>query len=305
MDTLTSSCATDGCQRQGQATQSRWCEACGLPNWPDPNALPPTPLRQPSQPAGPASQTGSGPVRLDGRGSGIIAIGVVVVLTTLVLIATHSMLGIGGGDAAAVAQAPSTYSPADVPVEPSTPETTTGGEPTTSEESTTTEEPTTTDTTTTGPAAELAGGASPSATATAPDSKDDAGNVVSYEAAHVLDADPSTAWRAKGDGLGVTVTLTFSAPATITEVGLIPGYDKVDPTSGRNRFYQNHRVSQVRWHFDDGTVVEQRFSDQPTMQRQAVDVTSTVVTIEVVATRPCQPGFDYTPISEVSVIGTQ
>jgi len=303
MDPLSNSCGTDGCQRQGQATQSRWCEACGLPNQPDPNATPSTPV-QPSSPTGPARRAGSVPFTLDGRGSGTLAIAVVAVLTTLVLVATHSMLGIGGGNASAVAQAPYGDSPADVPVQP---EPTVGPVPeetSTSEEPTTTEEPTT-DTTTPGPPAELAGGASASASATAPDSKDDAGNVVSYEAAHVLDADPTTAWRAEGDGRGVTVTLTLSAPAHITEVGLIPGYDKTDAISGKNRFTQNHRISEARWRFDDGTVVDQAFTDEATMQRQAVDVTSSTVTIEVVATLPCQPGFDYTPISDVSIMGTQ
>jgi len=32
MEQVTHACMTDGCQRQGQATFSRWCQACGLPN---------------------------------------------------------------------------------------------------------------------------------------------------------------------------------------------------------------------------------------------------------------------------------
>ena len=45
-----------------------------------------------------------------------------------------------------------------------------------------------------------------------PDSVDDTGNPVSYDAANLLAGDPSTAWR----------------------VGLIPGYAKTDPGSGPN-----------------------------------------------------------------------
>lgn len=64
----------------------------------------------------------------------------------------------------------------------------------------TTEAPATTDTTIAGPPTELASSASASASVTAPDGKDDTGNVVSYEVERLLDGDPSTAWRAKGTG---------------------------------------------------------------------------------------------------------
>ncbi len=318
MEPVTYSCGTDGCQRQGQATQARWCEACGLPNSAGSSAAAP----QPGRPASPLDQVGaatplaSRPLSMDGHGSGAVAITVVVALTALVLFATHSMLGIGGGgDSSAAASIGETY-----PYQVETPETapeTSAAEPTeetftedtstgdsSTEATTAAEDPSTTDTTIPGPASELTGSASASASATAPDSRDDAGNQVSYEVEQVLDGDPSTAWRAKGDGQGVTVTITLAGPSQITQVGLIPGYDKADSTSGKNRFFQDHRISEVRWRFDDGTTVDQSFSDEPTMQMQDVDVTSTTVTIEIVATLPSEPGFDYTPISDVSVMGT-
>src|SRR6266536_1662568 len=238
MEQVIYTCKTDGCQSQGQATGSRWCQACGLPNDPDPSPAAAIPV-QPSRPVDPATPSAPAPVSLSGRG---------------------------------------TAAP---------------------------EEPATTDTIATGPATELAGGASASASATAPDSKDDSGSTVSYEAANVLDGDPATAWRVKGDGQGVTLTLTLPGPAHITEVGLVPGYAKTDPTSGKDRFVEDHRISDVRWQFDDGTVTDQHLADEPTMQRQAVHVTSTTVTIEIVATLPGQPGFDYTPVSDVSIMGTQ
>jgi Zn-dependent protease with chaperone function len=154
------------------------------------------------------------------------------------------------------------------------------------------------------PAAELAGGAAVSASATAPDSVDDAGNPVDYDAGNVLDGDPSTAWRVGGDGRGATVDLELPATARITRVGLVPGYAKTDPATGRDRFAENRRIRAVRWHFGDGTVVEQRFQDRPAMQRIAVDVTTDSVAIEVVATVPGDPDRDYTAISDVSVVGS-
>jgi hypothetical protein len=297
MEPVTYSCGTDGCQRQGQATQARWCEACGLPNSAGSSAAAPQPGQpsSPFDPLGAATPLASRPLSLDGHGSGAVAIAVVVALTALVLFATHSMLGIGGGgNSSASASVTATY---PYQVEQEAPET--------APETFATEDPSTTDTTVPEPASELTGSASASASATALDSKDDAGDQVSYEVERVLDGDPSTAWRAKGDGQGVTVTLTLAGPSHITQVGLIPGYDKTDSATGKNRFFQDHRISEVRWRFDDGTTVDQSLSDEPTMQMQEVDVTSTTVTIEIAATLPSEPGFDYTPISDVSVMGTQ
>lgn len=154
-----------------------------------------------------------------------------------------------------------------------------------------------------GPLTELASRASASASATAPDNVDAAGSLVSYAASNVVDGDPRTAWRVPGDGLGVTVTVTLPSSARLSRVGLIPGYAKVDPKSGVDRFPQNRRISEVRWHFDDGTTVDQRFADKPSMQRTAVDVTTSSVTIEIVTTRPGDPHHDYVPISEVSLVG--
>jgi hypothetical protein len=71
-----------------------------------------------------------------------------------------------------------------------------------------------------------------------------------------------------------------------------------------NRFYQNRRVTKVRWSFSDGTTIDQAFTDKAKLQRTAVDVTTNWVEIEIMATRAGHPDFNYTPISEVSLIGT-
>ena len=64
------------------------------------------------------------------------------------------------------------------------------------------------------------------------------------------------------------------------------------------------RVREVRWRFDDGTTVDQRFGDSPTMQDIAVDTTTSSVTIQILSTRPGTPDHDYVPISEVSLAGS-
>jgi Zn-dependent protease with chaperone function len=154
------------------------------------------------------------------------------------------------------------------------------------------------------PPTELTSNARAEASATAPDSVDDTGNPVSYDAANVLDGDPSTAWRVKGSGRGAVVAVRLPAPARITQVGLIPGYAKTDPVSGKDRFGENRRIRAVRWHFSDGTIIGQRFQDQPTMQQIAVEVTASWLLVEIVATVPGDPDHDYTPMSDVSIVGT-
>lgn len=107
------------------------------------------------------------------------------------------------------------------------------------------------------------------ATCTADPSTDSAGNRVTFEASNVLDADPDTAWRCEGDATGEELTLTFDEPVTISSLSLIPGYAKVDPTDGTNRFWENRTMTQVRWSFDDGTSIQQ-FIDDPTPDHATV-----------------------------------
>jgi hypothetical protein len=151
---------------------------------------------------------------------------------------------------------------------------------------------------------ELAADATASASSTAPDSVDAAGNPITYSAGNLTDGDRQTAWRVAGDGRGETVTLTLPSAVHLTKVGLIPGYAKVDPSNGVDRFPENRRVREVRWRFDDGTTVDQRFADTPVMQETEVDTTTSSVTVEVLSSRPGTPGHDYLPISEVSLVGT-
>jgi Zn-dependent protease with chaperone function len=165
-------------------------------------------------------------------------------------------------------------------------------------------QPTVTTSTTPEPPTELASTAAASASSTAPDSVDDAGNPVSYDATNVMDDNMSTAWRVEGDGRGVTVTLDLPAMVHLTKVGLVPGYAKLDPTTGKDRFPENRRIREALWRFSDGTVLQQRFQDQPTMQRGTVDVIASWITIEIVSTVPGDPDHDYTAISEISLVGT-
>jgi hypothetical protein len=93
-------------------------------------------------------------------------------------------------------------------------------------------------------------------------------------------------------------------PVHITQVGLIPGYDKIDDCTAADRFEQMRKVTGVTWRFADGTSVPQAFTPERTMQTMAVDVVTTTVVVEIAGTTP--PGaseLNFTPISEVSLVG--
>lgn len=142
--------------------------------------------------------------------------------------------------------------------------------------------------------------------AVAPASVDEDGRAVTYKAANMLDADPRTCWRMPGDGSGAVVSFTFDEPVTITEVGLINGYAKVDPP--HDWYDGNRRISTVTWVFDDGTEVTQELADDDTLQSVPVEAVETTTVelriIEVTAPGTGPDARDFTAVSDVQLSGS-
>jgi len=156
--------------------------------------------------------------------------------------------------------------------------------------------------TTTPPAPAPVKAASVAASAQTGPAQNGCAQVTTYDPANVQDGNPATAWRSLGDGTGQTLQLTLAGPTHLTQVGLIPGYDKIDDCTSADRFAQMRKVTSVRWTFANGATVDQAFTPDRTMQAIAVDVVTTTVAIEILGTTP--PGdLDYTPISEVGLVG--
>jgi serine/threonine protein kinase, bacterial len=148
-----------------------------------------------------------------------------------------------------------------------------------------------------------------SASSTAAPGLDAQQNPVRYDPQNAVDGRPDTTWRVAGDGVGQWLQLVFASEASVTSIGLIPGYDKVDPIDGTDRFFQNRIVKLARFEFSDGTVVRASFSRDRTMQIVPVGgVRTRSVRIVIEETYPPPPtdqgGRDFTPISEVQVQGT-
>jgi hypothetical protein len=142
-------------------------------------------------------------------------------------------------------------------------------------------------------------------------SRDAAGAVVDYGPERMVDGRTDTAWRCDGDGAGKTIKVTFSSPARIVQIGIVPGYAKIDPADGTDRYAQNRRIAQVRYTFDDGTTVEQTLAtDAGTRSVQTVavpGVTSSGMTVSIVRSVPgtavgANRASDRIAISELTVL---
>jgi hypothetical protein len=137
---------------------------------------------------------------------------------------------------------------------------------------------------------------------TAPPSKDRSGDPVSYEADHVRDGNPATAWRVKGEARGEHLWLRFDRPVHVTRIGLIPGYAKIDPIDHTDRFFQDRIIRTVRYLFDGSITKNQSFEPRPELQSVKVDAITRSIRIDIVDTT-AHGGRDYTAISEVLVKG--
>jgi hypothetical protein len=146
--------------------------------------------------------------------------------------------------------------------------------------------------------------ASVAAPAEAPNGQDacQPAHVTSFAASNLNDGDVETGWRMPGDATGQELTITLDGTRNIRQVGLVPGYAKVDPCDYTDRFVQNRRVLAVTWIFDDGTTVSQDLREAPEMQPIGVTATSTTVRLRIDAvTEP--GGKDFTAMSEIGVRG--
>ncbi|HEX9891654.1 MAG TPA: discoidin domain-containing protein [Actinomycetota bacterium] len=128
-----------------------------------------------------------------------------------------------------------------------------------------------------------------------------------YDAPNAIDADDATAWCVPGDGGGHFLAVDLGGPFEVTSVSIIPGYAKVDPQTGDDRFSENRRILRARIAFDQLPAAERTFDPpKPRLMRTSIEppVQTTAVVIEPLdTTPPSQPNRDYTCISNVVVFG--
>ena len=125
---------------------------------------------------------------------------------------------------------------------------------------------------------------------------------VTHGPSNLFDGVAATAWSTDGDGTGEIVTVDLGREFEVTQVGIVPGYDKFGGCDQSDRFAANGRVAEVVWRFDDGTEVPQQFEDGRDLQTIQVDTQTQTVRMEVVATIPGSR-FTDTVISTMEIRG--
>ncbi|MGZ6815464.1 MAG: NADase-type glycan-binding domain-containing protein [Mycobacteriaceae bacterium] len=151
------------------------------------------------------------------------------------------------------------------------------------------------------------------ATCVARPAQDSSGAVQRYDVSNAFDGDNNTAWRCDGAAEGVTLEFVFPGPVHLRSLGLVPGYDKVDPVDGTDRFAQGRTILQARWEFDGSSMAVDPNGARG-MFRTPVDVTTTKVRLVIAKTAKgvaapnkrgvAQSPVDTTAISEVEFLAT-
>src|SRR5262249_47427633 len=104
------------------------------------------------------------------------------------------------------------------------------------------------------------------ASSTADPGVDSQGSPITYDPQNAVDGQPETASRVAGDGVEQWIELDFGAEVAVQSIGLIPGYDKIDPFDGTDRFFQNRIVRLVRLEFSGSAPVRASFAKSRDMQ---------------------------------------
>lgn len=132
------------------------------------------------------------------------------------------------------------------------------------------------------------------------------GNRVPYPATNMLDGRRDSAYRLAGDATDTVIRFSFTDDRTVSAVGLVNGYAKVD--DGTDWYPLNRRIQTVEWTFADGTTLLQQLVDTPDLQTmQIVPETTSWVELRVVrVTAPGEGrrGKDTTAISDVLLLGS-
>lgn len=252
--------------------EGRFCTNCGTPVG---SATPPVEIPAAPVPAAAApTPPPAGHDRPHWTGWLLLALGIVLAVVL------GSCLGRGSGDEASAAKP---------------------GGTTSSAASSPTQVPTTAETEGTG--TDLAREASVEAPQPIRPGTDLAGNRVPYPATNMLDGKRATAYRLAGDASGTVIRFSFTDDRTVSAVGLVNGYAKVD--AGTDWYPLNRRIETVEWTFADGTTLLQQLVDTPDLQTmQVVPETTSWVELRIVAvSEPGRRGKDTTAISDVLLLG--
>jgi hypothetical protein len=157
-----------------------------------------------------------------------------------------------------------------------------------------------------------AGGLRASATCTSAPSRSSDGAPTTFEPGNAVDGRPDTAWRCDGDGTGRRLVVHLPGRQRVSELTIVPGYAKIDPADGSDRYTQNRRITSMTIDTGSGPATSVSLDPSPTRRdpqtvRFPAAETSTV-TLTILTTDPgrpvgTQPASDRVAISEITFPG--
>lgn len=141
--------------------------------------------------------------------------------------------------------------------------------------------------------------------------QDACGNPTRYDPAQAVDGDHTTTWRSaenQVDNQWLEIDLGYTA--VLEQVGITPGFNKVDPCDGTARCRQNRRLREIVLVFSDGTRLAKTFADGgcDMVYISTRGVTASWLRIEVLSTYPPEavgsmPPRNFVAISEIELVG--
>ncbi|MFT3887824.1 MAG: hypothetical protein QM713_06645 [Arachnia sp.] len=101
--------------------------------------------------------------------------------------------------------------------------------------------------------------------------------------ATLLDGDPSTVWRCRGDGIGEVIDFTFERPVGLVGIRLVNGN-----TAVADRYLKERRITAIRWTFADGSYFDQGFapSESSPQEVRFPETMTATARMEILATTP-------------------
>jgi hypothetical protein len=131
-----------------------------------------------------------------------------------------------------------------------------------------------------------------------------------YVEANLIDGNPGTCWAEGAPGYGLTefIHFTWASPVTISQVRIIPGYDKI--ADGWDRWTSNGRVRSFDLVFSDGSVESFAVTDTRALQTLVFGAPHTVTSVRFIITgaHEASPGphrAEDTSVSELHFWGTE
>ncbi|MBN9112602.1 MAG: hypothetical protein J0I34_27910 [Pseudonocardia sp.] len=155
----------------------------------------------------------------------------------------------------------------------------------------------------------VTGGVRASATCTSAPSRASDGTPTTFDPGNAVDGRPDTAWRCDGDGAGRQIVLRLPEKVRVSELTIVPGYAKIDPGDGSDRYAQNRRITSMTVDTGTGAATPVSLDSSPTRRdpqtvrfraAETSTVTLTILTSDPGRAVGTQPASDRVAISEIT-----